>query len=264
MFGFLKKKSDTMDVVTESRIKNSRKSTSGFTIMLIPNSSDITKTLELSFDSIMKIAAGTLAILIIMVGLIVSMAVSNHNLKYGDENTKKTILSLTEENQSLQNQVESLNESLSQSERVLNDIEARLNEDAARAESVAKEETIPTEIPIKGSKAIVLKDPTIDEESGEEEDGVVFSALEGSVIVATASGSVISVDSDPNYGNQVVIDHGNGYITTYRTDALIKVEFGDTVRKNDMIAIVTESEGFVAYEITKDGSLVDPYTMMEN
>ena len=261
MFGFSKKKSD---FPTESRIKSSRKSTSGFTIMLIPNSSDITKTIELSFDSIMKIFAGALAILIIMVGLIVSMAINNYTLKYGDENTKDTILNLETENSTLKSEVDSLNRSLEQSQQVLAEIENKLNEDAKAAEESAEDEAIPKEVPIKGSKAVILKDPTVDEESGEKEDGVVFTALEGSVIVATASGSVISVDSDPNYENKIVIDHGNGYITTYRTNALIKVAFGDTVRQNDMIAVVTQADGFVAYEITKDGMLIDPYSMMEN
>lgn len=261
MFDSFKKKSE---FPKESKVKSSKKTTSGFTVMLIPNSSDRTKTMELSFDSIMKIFAGTLAVLIIMVGLIVSMAINNHTLRYGDENTKDTILKLQEENERLSANVDELTNSLQQSENMLSQIETKLKEEAQSEEELAEEETIPTEVPIKGSKAVILKDPTVDEDVGEKEDGVVFSALEGSVIVATASGSVISVDSDPNYNNQIVIDHGNGYITTYRTNALIKVAFGDMVRKNDMIAVVTESEGFVAYEITKDGVLIDPYSMMQN
>lgn len=261
MFGSFKKKNN---LPKESKVKSSKKSTSGFTVMLIPNSSDRTKTMELSFDSIMKIMAGTLAVLIIMIGLIVSMAINNHTLRYGDENTKDTILELQQENAELSKNVEELTLSLQQSEGMLNQIETKLKEEASNEEQIAEEETIPTEVPIKGSKAVILKDPTVDENEGEKEDGVVFSALEGSVVVATASGSVISVDSEPNYGNQIVIDHGNGYITTYRTDALIKVDFGDMVRKNDMIAVVTQSEGFVAYEITKDGVLIDPYSMMQN
>jgi len=257
----LKKNKEQM-IPQDSKIKSSKKSTSGFTLMIIPNSSNETKTLELSFDKLMRIIATAIAMIIIVVGLIVSMAINNHTLKYGDENTKNTIVNLQEENKSLSEQVDILSKNLEASEKTLGQIEKQMSQNAQTAAEQAETESIPTEVPVKGGTAIVVQDPTIDSENGEKQDGVVFTALEGSAIVATASGSVISVESDPNYANKVVIDHGNGYITTYRTNALIRVNFGDTVRKNDMIAVITEEEGSVAYEITYNGLLVDPYEMM--
>jgi len=251
-------------ITEKSRIKSSKKDTTGITVMIIPNSSNNTKTIEFSFDKIMRIVTALVAILIIVIGLIISLAINNYTLKYGDSNTKKTILNLQDENARLTEQVNSLTMSLESSEKALSQIESQLSKSAQNAAEQAEVESIPTEVPVKGGNAIVVQDPTIDSENGEKQDGVVFTALEGSAIVATASGSVISVESDPNYANKVVIDHGNGYITTYRTDALIKVAFGDTVRKNDMIAIITEQEGSVAYEITYNGLLVNPYDMMVN
>lgn len=257
------KKPKTGEVPTKTKVKSSKKSTTGFTMLLIPNSSDQTKTIEITFDHLMRILASAVAIVIIMVGLLISLAVNNHTLKYGDDNTKNTILSLQEENAQLTEEVSNLSTQLASSESVLKKIEEKLNEEAQIEAQAAEEETIPTEIPVKGGTAVVLQDPTIDVANGETQDGVVFSALAGAVVVATGSGEVISVDSDPNYGNRLIIDHGNGYITTYRTNALIKAEFGDMVRKNDMIAMMTEDEGVLEYEITKDGVLVDPYTMMK-
>lgn len=250
--------------IPRTKIKDSKKLTTGFTLMIIPDSAEKSKTIEVSYDMLMKFIASGIAILIIVVGLIISMAVNNYNLKYGDENTKKTITDLRAENEELSKQVDELSVSLQSSESVLSRLEGQLSENADQAAAEAEEESVPTEVPVKGGTAIRLQDPTIDAESGEEPDGIVFSALEGTVVVATASGSVISVDSDPNYGSKIVIDHGNGYITTYRTDALIKVSFGDTVRKNDMIAMFTQEEGRVEYEITLNGTLVDPLTMIDN
>lgn len=249
--------------IPKSKVKSAKKLTSGFTMVLIPNSTEQSKTIEISFDQLMKSIASAVAIVIIMVALIISMAINNHTLKYGDENTRNTILSLQEENRELTNQVNELSISLQSSEAVLNKIEEQLSKDADVQAQQAEADSVPTELPVKGGTAILLQDPTIDVENGEKPDGIVFNALEGAVVVATASGSVISVDSDPNYGNKIVIDHGNGYITTYRTNALIKVSFGDTVRKNDMIAILTEEEGRVEYEITLDGKLIDPRDMIE-
>lgn len=247
----------------DTKIKSSKKDTTGITVMIIPNSSNVTKTLELSFDKLMRILATLIAMIIIIVGLLVSLAINNHTLKYGDDNTKNTIIKLQEENDRLSEQVNTLSASLEKSEKTLSEIEKRITKDAQSAAEQAENESIPTEIPVKGGTAIVVQDPTVDMENGEKQDGVVFTALEGSAVVATAAGSVISVESDPNYANKVVIDHGNGYITTYRTNGLIRVNFGDSVRKNDMIAMITEDEGSVAYEITYNGLLVNPYDMME-
>ena len=259
-FSKLKRNKET--IPQKTKIKSSKKMTTGFTVMLIPNSAESAKTVEISYDRLMRGIASAIAVIIIMVGLLISMAVNNHTLKYGDDNTKNTILTLQQENADLKDQVSDLSVSLQSSEAVLNRIESELSKEAEAQNLRNEEELIPTEIPVKGGTAIVIQDATIDAESGEEQDGIVFSALEGSVVVATASGSVISVDSDPDYGNKIVIDHGNGYITTYRTNALLKVSFGDSVRKNDMIAIMTDEEGLVEYEITKDGMLVNPADMI--
>lgn len=261
---FLPKLKKNKNIIPQKTdIKSSKKMTTGFTLMIIPNSAEKTKTIEISFDHLMRGIASAVAVCIIIIGLLISLAVNNHILKYGDDNTKNTILSLQQENAELKDQVSDLSVSLQSSESVLNRIEAQLSEDASAQNKKTEEDMIPSEIPVKGGTAIVIQDATIDAQSGEEQDGIVFSALEGAVVVATASGSVISVDSDPNYGNKIVIDHGNGYITTYRTNALLKVSFGDSVRKNDMIAIMTDEEGLVEYEITKDGVLVDPADMIE-
>lgn len=260
--GKLFSKKNDKTSIPKSKIKNSKMVTSGFTIMVIPNSAEKTKAYEISFDKLARACASGIAIVMIMVGLLIAMFVNNHALRYGDDNTVNTILNLTKENEDLKKQVSELSVSLQSSEAVLNRIETELSKEAQQAEEAAEEESVPTEIPVKGGTVIQLQDPTI--ESGEKPDGIVFSALEGAVVVATAKGSVISVDSDPNYGNKVVIDHGNGYITTYRTNALIKVSFGDSVRKNDMIAVFTELEGQCEYEITLDGVLINPTTMINN
>lgn len=249
--------------IESSKIKSSKKSTTGFTMVLIPNSSEKAKTIEITFDQLMRCFASGVAIAIIMIGLMVSLAVNNHTLKHGDDNTRNTILSLQQENADLKDKVSELSVALNSSESVLNKIESQLSADADAKAKKSEEEMIPDEIPVKGGTSILIQDDTVDVENGERQDGIVFKSLEGSVVVATAAGSVISVDSDPYYGGKVVIDHKNGYITTYRTNALIKVKFGDNVRKNDMIAIMTDDQGLIEYEITLDGVLINPTDLIK-
>lgn len=260
---FKKRKKNKNLIPEVTKPGSAKKLTTGFTMVLIPNSSEKAKTIEITFDHLMRCFASGIAIVIIIVGLLISLAINNHTLKYGDDNTRNTILTLQQENAELKKQVDELSIALNSSESVLNRIESQLSADATAQAKKTEEDMIPDEVPVKGGTAIVIQDSTVDTEKGEVQDGIVFNGLEGCVVVATASGSVISVDTDPNYGSKVVIDHGNGYITTYRTNALIKVNFGDTVRKNDMIAIMTEEQGLVEYEITLDGVLINPAKMIK-
>ena len=95
--------------------------------------------------------------------------------------------------------------------------------------------------------------------------GIVFSTTSGAVVAAAAEGVITHVDSDednPYYKRGVVIDHGNGYVTYYRLNGDVSIEEGTEVKKNDVLAVLSEN-GFVAYEIKKDGSFIDPRTMIK-
>ncbi|MDE6103827.1 MAG: M23 family metallopeptidase, partial [Oscillospiraceae bacterium] len=56
---------------------------------------------------------------------------------------------------------------------------------------------------------------------------------------AADGGTVIEAGwNDGGYGNFVMIDHGNGYITLYGHASEVFVNPGDTVSKGDLIAAV--------------------------
>lgn len=95
--------------------------------------------------------------------------------------------------------------------------------------------------------------------------GVDFIAARGTEVMATAKGTVVSVsrnDLQAGYGNQVVIDHGNGFSTRYAHLQGIFVKQGQQVTKRMVIATVGNSGGSIAphlhYEIIRDGKVVDP------
>jgi murein DD-endopeptidase MepM/ murein hydrolase activator NlpD len=96
----------------------------------------------------------------------------------------------------------------------------------------------------------------------EKHDGVDFAVKEGTSVVATATGEVVFASWDKDYGNMIIIDHGNGYKTVYGHNQTLKVALGDKVYKGSVIAISGNSGHSSAphlhYGIIKDGEPIDP------
>lgn len=81
-------------------------------------------------------------------------------------------------------------------------------------------------------------------------------------IYATASGTVVTANFDSGYGNQVIIDHGNGFTTLYAHCNELMVNAGDEVKKGDIIA-TTGNTGWstgihLHYEIMLNGIYQNP------
>lgn len=100
--------------------------------------------------------------------------------------------------------------------------------------------------------------------------GVDYTVPEGTHVFATADGVVRDVATrSTGSGRTVVIDHGNGYRTTYSHLGTSRVRPGDRVRRGDVIALTGNTGLSLAphlhYEVRKDGLRVDPihYFFME-
>jgi murein DD-endopeptidase MepM/ murein hydrolase activator NlpD len=92
--------------------------------------------------------------------------------------------------------------------------------------------------------------------------GVDIAAKYGSPVRAAADGIVVFTGYKPFYGNMVVIDHSNGYLTRYGHCSRSLVKEGDFVKKGDAIAKVGStgrSTGpHVHYEVLINGVPVNP------
>ena len=100
--------------------------------------------------------------------------------------------------------------------------------------------------------------------------GVDYTIPEGSRVFATADGVVRdAAQRNSTQGQTVVIDHGNGYETSYSHLSKINVRKGQTVRRGDIIALSGDTGLSLAphlhYEVRLDGMRVDPihYFFME-
>ena len=92
--------------------------------------------------------------------------------------------------------------------------------------------------------------------------GLDFPAEPGTPIYAAAGGVVISVESHPQYGNVVEVDHGNNLVTRYAHSSRIHAKPGDIVKRGQMIAEVGStgrSTGpHLHFEVLVEGVPQDP------
>ncbi len=98
---------------------------------------------------------------------------------------------------------------------------------------------------------------------------IVIQANEGDMITAAAAGKVTSVFKDPQIGNGITMDLGNGYEVTYGQLEGILVSEGSYVSMGDMIAQVAPPTKYysiegtnVYFKLTKDGEPVNPMTRL--
>ncbi|MCI8628333.1 MAG: M23 family metallopeptidase [Firmicutes bacterium] len=97
-------------------------------------------------------------------------------------------------------------------------------------------------------------------------DHISIGAKKGESVKASEDGTVESVKTDDERGITVVLNHGNGWQTTYsqlQEDVVVKE--GDKVKKGQEIGFVAEPTKYsvalgehVDFSIAKDGVTVDP------
>jgi murein DD-endopeptidase MepM/ murein hydrolase activator NlpD len=101
---------------------------------------------------------------------------------------------------------------------------------------------------------------------GGEHTGVDFAAKEGTEVKVTADGIVSFTGWDDIYGNLVIVDHKNGYVSYYGHNSRILVNSGSSVKRGQVIALSGNSGRSSAphlhYEIRKNDIPVDPKDFM--
>ncbi len=137
------------------------------------------------------------------------------------------------------------------------------------AEKVLEEKNIPKGFPLSGKAAMEETQETIESEAGNEiRPMLLFDADEEVSVVATGGGTVCHRETDNEYGYQIHIDHGNGYVTIYRSGTTPKVDVGDEVTRGTLLFEMKEDEDNefadnMAYQVTKDGNYIVPTEVLE-
>ena len=137
------------------------------------------------------------------------------------------------------------------------------------AERVQEEKNMPKGFPLSGSANMEETEETIETDDGEEIRPLILFDADGSVgVVSAGAGTVSFVDMDNEYGYQVHIDHGNGYVTIYRSGTEPKVSQGDEVARGALLYEMEEDDDNdladqMAYQVTKNGEYIMPTDVLE-
>jgi septal ring factor EnvC (AmiA/AmiB activator) len=99
-------------------------------------------------------------------------------------------------------------------------------------------------------------------ETGVPWKGIFIRAPEGSQVKALASGRVVFADWLRGFGNLLIIDHDNGYMSLYGDNESLYKQVGDSVRAGDVVAAAGNSggnaESGLYFEVRFRGKPVDP------
>lgn len=173
---------------------------------------------------------------------------------------------LAADKKALEGRVASLEETLSRKEEQEHDLVA-----------AHEENYVPRGFPMSGAAQIKEEDTaaqteedanaqddnTLRVEAKQEWKELIFVATEGTKVVATAPGTVKETRQAEGEVSYVVIDHGNGYVTTYRNLGSPIVDEGSQVVKGVALFLVGEDNTETGYSIRKDEEYVDPLELIE-
>jgi murein hydrolase activator len=97
--------------------------------------------------------------------------------------------------------------------------------------------------------------------------GVFFRAAEGRGVRAVAGGRVVFADWMRGYGNLLIVDHGDDYLSIYGNNEAVLKRVGDAVHAGDVVATVGASGGNESaglyFELRHEGRAFDPVPWMQ-
>lgn len=177
----------------------------------------------------------------------------NVNAKY-----RTQVEELTAQNEELQAQKSSLEAQVAEQAeeiQILGDTVSQKVQAETELSETIEAQSIPSEYPLTGSASM-------EELTDGENPILVLHASEGSMVVATASGTVTAVNDDETYGHSVWVDHGNGYITIYRNKGDAMVSVGDSVVQGATLFIVSSDNTDLGYQMQQDGVYINPIDVL--
>jgi len=121
-------------------------------------------------------------------------------------------------------------------------------------------------LPVKGTIAGRFGSPRA--EGGTSWKGVFIRAAEGAEVKAVAAGAVVFSDWLRGFGNLLVIDHGDDFLSVYGNNESLLATVGASVRSGEAVATVGNSggnpESGLYFELRHRGQAFDPLKWAKN
>jgi len=149
------------------------------------------------------------------------------------------------------------------------------DDDEPQNQTIAKNEQTPTNAysgisfaTLKGKLNLPVRGELTNRFGGSRQDtgiswkGLFIRAAEGTDVKSVAGGRVIFADWMRGFGNLIIIDHGDGYMSLYGNNQAVFKRVGDDVDGGDSIAAVGNSGGNESnglyYELRRQSKPFDP------
>jgi len=120
-------------------------------------------------------------------------------------------------------------------------------------------------LPVAGE--IISKFGQSREGGGPAWKGLFIRARQGNEVRSVASGEVAFADWLRGFGNLLIIDHGNGYLSLYSNNESLYKQPGDPVRAGDVVATVGatggQDEPGLYFELRRQGKPFDPLSWVK-
>ena len=166
------------------------------------------------------------------------------------EAQEQEIAELTEENADLV----SLREELTDKVIILSDTINQKVEEEEALEQERAQAHMPVGFPMSSSASL--------EEVDSEEPMVKLVGSDGSSIIASADGTIVSINTDSSYLHCIRIDHGNGYTSVYRNDGDVMIKEGDEVVRGAILYVIGEDNTELGYQIMYGEKYIDPMELI--
>ena len=92
--------------------------------------------------------------------------------------------------------------------------------------------------------------------------GLFIRAASGGEVHAIASGRVVFADWMRGFGNLLIVDHGDGYLTIYGNNESLYKQAGENVKSGEVVAVIGNSggnpESGLYFELRHQGQPLDP------
>ena len=96
--------------------------------------------------------------------------------------------------------------------------------------------------------------------------GVLIKAPDGAPVHAVGGGTVVYANWLRGFGNLLIVDHGEQYLSVYAYNQSLLKQVGDTIRPGDTVALAGSTGGQVDsalyFEIRHRGAAVDPLAFL--
>ena len=236
---------------------------SGYTVMIV---SDSTEKNQGGFHLDMRtmyLVAFVSALLLICYAEYTGILA--HGATARSETYAGQIMELQKENEALKAENERLGKENANLNQNLSQKEAMVQRKEETLQAVEQEKNMPKGLPVSGVSQI--KETGGENTAGMlpigEQKEVIFVATPPTNANSAGAGTVLEVLRPDGEPTVIRIDHGNGYVSTYRNAGTPKVAAGDLVERGAALFEIGRDNTEVGYSVSKDGAYLDPMEIIE-